>query len=139
MGKKTVYDVGASWGHLKVVFSGRAERYVPGPGGGEMSNDEFIQVECDCEGKMKGPGTMKIWLDDFPGKKKVLDCGCGISNMDGATILISATVPTETRVALKEYSRKEGISFSRAIVELVRLALKGDRASDSNKTKSNRR
>jgi len=78
---------------------------------------DWMELTCLC-GK-----TIALWASRFPGKRKLKDCGCGRSSRDHSYVVVGVSLPLETREDVERFRQAEGLSFSRAIVELVRRGL----------------
>jgi len=116
---KAELRVGASWGHLRVIEEGSG-KYVKEYGGGfrESWDDKYYMAVCGC-GK-----EIRIWDCEWKGKRHLRDCGCGLSELDGVTVLMTVTAPARLRKEIKGYQNKQGLeSFSRALRDLVELGL----------------
>jgi hypothetical protein len=113
-------QIGMSWKHVKVINSGKETRYWDnGNGiGWHEPDQEYFEAQCDC-GKV-----FRIWADDWKGKKYIPDCGCGISLADGEHVVTMISASNAWRQSMKKYAAENGISLSRAIVELSANALR---------------
>ncbi len=107
-------SIGLSWKHVKVIGTGIEERVLDyGNGtGARIPKQEYFEALCDC-GK-----TFRIWVSEWKGKKYISDCGCGISLKDGENVMTMISGASLWRQSMKRYARANGLSLSRAIVEL---------------------
>jgi hypothetical protein len=120
-------EVGISWKHVKVIdhdIEERIEHYENGTGCLDPKAEYYL-LQCDC-GKQ-----FKIWAKEWKGKKYFPDCGCGISLADGENTITLISAPSLWRQSMKRYAIDNGISLSRAIVELSRKSLEGKRDGEN--------
>ena len=65
-----------------------------------------------------------MWVAEWKGVRRgVADCGCGRAREDGANSITSVTVPIRVRREIQGYAKRNGLSFSRAIRDLVEAGL----------------
>ena len=107
--------IGASWDHIKVVGEGIGERVTEDEDGtgSRDSKAAYWTLQCDC-GK-----EFNIWDKDWRGKKFVRDCGCRLAAKDGEKVVIVLSAPALCRRRLQQYAIDNGLSLSRAAVELI--------------------
>ena len=113
---KSELEVGARWGHLEVIKEG-VERKTKGLGDGctLTENATVYDARCTCG------NVLRIWRDEWKGKKHLRDCGCGVSLDDGATVTMSVSVTLRLRRLIKKRAQEDRISMSRALRGLVEL------------------
>ncbi len=109
--------VGQGWAHLKVVSIGSEDKITECSGGYEKELMPCATCACTCGGEIK------LWLREWKGQKYVRDCGCGVSAEDGKCVILTATVPHGMDREIRKYGQREGVSRSRAVVELVQAGL----------------
>lgn len=111
--------VGDAWGRLKVVeIVQRVIERDTGDGGFEQYTASVAVLECDCGERV----DCEVKL--FPGKRRVRDCGCGLSERDGMQVGFSATLPVGLIEEVRELARREGAgSFSQVLAVVVRKGL----------------
>lgn len=81
-----VIKVGDSWGKLTCIGFGVEVTRETSNGITEEIRTRIMDVECSC-------GTVVfVHADDFPGRRKMKDCGCGAGKSD-TKILISLYLP----------------------------------------------
>jgi len=112
-------EVGLSWDHVKVYGTGHGDRKIELGNGitEKYFNVLYWKLRCDC-GK-----EFVIWDRDWRAKKYVKDCGCGMSLKDGETVIMLVSAKSIVRQNIKRYAAANGLSLSRAIVELVNKGL----------------
>jgi hypothetical protein len=110
---------GMAWNHLTVVKLGVGERNVTDRDGITRTWKHAPYAECKCScGRM-----VRIWLAEWRGKKHQRDCGCGVSVNDGSAVTVTATIPLGLKKQVEAYRQERGVSFSRAVYELLEKGL----------------
>lgn len=77
------------------------------------------KIRCNCGREFE----IRIAL--FPGKRRLKDCGCGLSIRAAARTVLTAYLPVTTLHRLRAYAGKRGVSISQATNELLISALSG--------------
>ena len=112
---KAKLEVGLRWGRLEAVSSNVEDREIEiQPGWSETHKDaEYFVLKCDCGNEIR------IWKNEWKGKKALRDCGCGMAALDGATTTLCVTMPIRTYQTLKGYAGRKGLTISKAITDCV--------------------
>ena len=113
-------QAGDRWNRVQCIDISSVERTVPwiGGGGSDIFELEVLTLKCEC-GK-----EFTIDKRDFPGKRRVKDCGCGIGFEDGVPIVRAVSMPLELWRQVKEYAEDQYIwNFSAAASALLRSGL----------------
>ena len=87
---------------------------VLGRGFTEFESVAQYQLKCEC-GK-----TWTVFEDKFKGRRKVRDCGCGIADEDDLRSALTLAIPLSVVKKLKGHARREELSMSRFVVNLIR-------------------
>ena len=56
------------------------------------------------------------------GKRRLKDCGCGLAMSDGAVLQVCITMPLKYSLILRNFAEERGVSYSRSVVELIKVA-----------------
>jgi hypothetical protein len=87
-------------------------------GGVTDSWDETrVRLRCSCGGELA------VWKSDWPGRRMVRDCGCGVALLDGRIVSACVSMPLRVKLAVGKHARQRGTSFSRAVQDLVEAGL----------------
>lgn len=108
--RKSDLIVGGRWGRLLAVETGIAEHDLDE---WQSLREEFMLMRCDC-GK-----EFKIWSSEWKGKRKMKDCGCGLSALDGLTVIKCISMPAGIWAKIKTCADQKGLTVSKAIVDLI--------------------
>lgn len=109
-------NIGDRWGRLTCIDAGKRDR-VWAEMGMIDEKQPYVALQCDCGEQFE------VWVKDFAGKRKTKDCGCGMADDDTAYVVVALSLPLETRKVVKKIARQQGLKFSRAFVELVRVGI----------------
>lgn len=116
-GRRADLNVGDRWGRLSCTREG-AEDYVVNEW--EKRKDwAYVVLRCDCGREVK------VWKHEWAGRRKMMDCGCGLHVQDGAVKVLCITLRVRTVKLLQEYARKHAIKTSKAINDLVLKGVDG--------------
>ena len=111
--------VNERWGQLEVIdmdFQEVTEH--PYEGITSTSNVIIAKLKCNC-GKV-----FEIRRDQFPGKRRMKDCGCGIAKTDGLCVMTAMSLPFSLMQTIKAFADKETKSNkSRAMQILMRRGI----------------
>lgn len=117
---KPMLRLGLGWKCIKIIDEVIKDRRIDyGNGVSELYKDQICYIaECDCGNKID------IWPGDWKGYKHVPDCGCGIAARLGGSAIATITMKIALREKIRRYALKNGgLSFSRAVIELVKKGL----------------
>jgi hypothetical protein len=64
---------------------------------------------------------VRIWKDEWKGKKHFRDCGCGASLDDGDNVVMSVSMPVKINRLIRKHADEYWLSMSQAVRELVEL------------------
>lgn len=96
------------------AFDTRGGKYETGV----FSSESFYQFKCEC-GK-----EFELAADQFHGKRRLKDCGCGLGESDVA-VFVGVTMPLKLRRILNQYAVEHGVGMSHATVRLIEAGLRG--------------
>lgn len=116
-------EVGTKWGRLECVKIEKREDGVRDPDGNVFASFVFEMYTFKCECGKQFEMTEESW----PGKRAMKDCGCGLSDNDGAHVFFNFTGPLAIREAVTVYKKKYEVSFSRACVELLQKGIEQEK------------
>ncbi|HEX6825461.1 MAG TPA: hypothetical protein VF077_04010 [Nitrospiraceae bacterium] len=121
----TMYPPHNHWGALTVTGITEKWREVQiSDGLTEEVRDYRLYMRCDC-GK-----TVEMFKSEFPGKKEMRDCGCGVGNSRrGVSQIKSFYVSDQLCEQIQVYALKNKLTFSAAVSELVAVGLEAMRES----------
>lgn len=79
----------------------------------------YYVFKCQCGKKHK------VSMNQFPGKRMMRDCGCGIGGDVGGTSMVRAiSMPSDLWYVLENYVKVHGGTLSGTLQRAVRLGLK---------------
>lgn len=111
-------QIGKKWSHLEVVDSGiDYHTVIEEPGFTEKEKDTWYDLQCTCG------QTIRVWEKDWWGVKHVKDCGCGVAELDGMTVILSASVPMTLKQQVLKYAIDNHLNRSQAVRDLLRVGL----------------
>lgn len=115
---KAEVQVGDKWARLECIEIGKGEREIDsGEGVVERRPEDWFRALCDC-------GTvLRVWARDYPGKTRLLDCGCGLGVMDGMKVQYGIYGPGRLKIELGKVARDKGWSRNKTAVEAMRIGL----------------
>lgn len=122
--------IGDRWARMKCIGVDEVEKWLEFEGGGkENYYVKVYRLVCEC-GK-----EVEVTEKEFNGKRKVKDCGCGVGKDDGATVVMSITVPLSVRRLIGEVAREEcNGNMSQAVCVGIRGYVEYVRDVESKKT-----
>ncbi len=116
---------GDKWAWLECVDIKDKQVFVPWPrgGGGELETQTFVVLQCTCGNKIQ------IEDVEFPGKRKMPDCGCGGGRDEQRKAIKTLMLPVSFITEIENYANAnyKG-NFSKALVELMRPVLVAEKA-----------
>lgn len=112
-------EAGTKWGRLECIKVEKREDGLKDPDGNIFAEFTFEVYTFQCECGKQFEMTEEAW----PGKRAMKDCGCGMSDNDGANVFFNFTGPLAVREAVTAYKKAHGVSFSRACVELLQKGI----------------
>lgn len=105
---------GERWGRLQCIKSEYVDRpVIVADGVEEITKVVRYTIQCECKKKLK------IWEHHFKGKRKMRDCGCGISTHDTAPVRLNIYLPQRMFTRIKKYATENGWDISDAVGRLV--------------------
>jgi hypothetical protein len=121
-GRKADLAVGTRWGRLTAV--GMIEAWK------EMEYEKVkelqMMLKCDC-GK-----EITVWESEWKGKKRLRDCGCGLSTLDGVSVIKCVSLPVGIWQKLKVYADQNGLTVSKAYADLILKGVEANNQEVSN-------
>lgn len=103
------------WGRITCLGIERKDR-VNADGTEILANQPYLVLQCDC-----GTPAFEVWASDFPGKRKMLDCGrCGLGIAHKMPMVQAISMRLDTRLLIEAFQNKYGWNTSQTVVELVR-------------------
>ncbi len=121
--------LGMSWARVKIIAKVTKDREFDfGNGCGEiLKNQAAWVIQCACGKKFE------MWCREWKGVRAIKDCGCGVSDKDGRSILRNFLIPELLDSQIKAHAAKyTNGNYSRAAVELLRGRL-DELDNESNK------
>ncbi len=91
---------------------------------GSFYSNLVYDLKCDC-GK-----EFRVDHDDFRGKRKVKDCGCGIGNED-MIVFIGLSLPMRVRKLLTDYADEQEMKHSHAAIKVIEQGVAALRREDA--------
>lgn len=114
-------ETGTSWARLRCVKAEVVTIQIRDGDGRPFDSYDEAQYDFECDCGKKFSMSADVW----PGKRKMKDCGCGISVDDGVIVVYNFTGPLHLRREIEKYQKSRGLSFSRACVEVMREGVRG--------------
>lgn len=122
-------SVGDSWGKLVVERVWEEDESQLDGAVTYTYPERFAALRCSCGNEVT------IRVKDFPGRRNLRDCGCGAAArrvyvpkgpkpISERHVQLSVSLRMETVGLLQAYAQSQGFSASRAIDQLLSLALR---------------
>jgi len=104
------------WGTLQLINIQEHIRRVEQSGGWEEFPDVQLTLICHC-GK-----EFTVWQSEFPGKRKMKDCGCGMAERAKRALVTFCTTDTNLK-RITAYALDQRMTLSKACAEIVEIGL----------------
>jgi hypothetical protein len=114
-------SIGDSWACITVTDMGKLDDDQIGPYSEYTVDSNFMELKCDC-GK-EFIVTPKTWM----GKRKTLDCGCGIYNPDDhKPMMLTISVPLKDYKGLSQLVRDNDTNLNALMRKIIKAFLYGE-------------
>jgi|SRR5262245_25407227 len=115
---------GAKWGHMTCVRTSSVvepiiykNQYGDEYDSGNTREEVEIELKCDC-------GETVIFHNEFPGKRRVLDCGkCKRGANKRYPTAVTFTCPIDIKIEIENYASENRMAKSHAYVKILEAGM----------------